>query len=204
MAKYSVKERLEALTDGYCESERKMRFACWLGETENASIIYHEALKENKLMMVARSVNQSLYERTKRVRQRNEAIILSKNGVFLTLTFNEQTLNNTNYKTRRVYVSRFLKSQSDFYIANVDYGGDYGREHYHAVIYGKVDYTLWQRYGAVNGRAMRITDINDVIALSKYITKITKHALKQSTLEKQEGELFGFPRIIYSKQKLWL
>lgn len=213
MASFTIQEKLNVLNNGYCLAEKRLRYSCYNIDYEsdnaielqyNAVYSYRQALKELPELKIARAVNNSLYKRTQRYKERNEATILSGNGLFLTLTFNDETLQNTSYKTRRIYVARYLKSQSDYYTANVDYGDENGREHYHAVIYGKCDYTAWHHLGVINGRPMRSTDLSDVVALSKYITKITSHALKHSTFQKEDGKLYGFPRIIYSKQKLWL
>lgn len=100
--------------------------------------------------------------------------------VFLTLTFNPKTLSNTNYDTRRKYVRDFLKSQNDYYVANIDFGEKKGREHYHAIICGdNIDYASW-KYGTCNGRRID-TDDKSIDCISKYVTRLSNHALKQST-----------------------
>lgn len=96
--------------------------------------------------------------------------------VFLTLTFTDKVLNSTTQETRRRYVSRWLKSKSDYYIANIDYGSENEREHYHAIINCRVD-NSWE-YGAINFK--QITNKNEK-ALAKYINKLTNHAIKATT-----------------------
>lgn len=61
-------------------------------------------------------------------------LIKDKKAVFLTMTFNDETLKNTNQETRKRYIKEYLKSESALYIANIDYGTKHEREHYHAIV----------------------------------------------------------------------
>ena len=54
---------------------------------------------------------------------------------FCTLTFGPEILASTTAETRAIYVKRFLKATFGAYVANLDYGGKNGREHYHAVAF---------------------------------------------------------------------
>lgn len=54
-------------------------------------------------------------------------------AVFITLTFNDETLENTSEEQREALVIDYLRKETAFYIANKDYGSTNGREHYHAV-----------------------------------------------------------------------
>lgn len=100
--------------------------------------------------------------------------------VFLTLTFTDKVLLNTNRKTRRRYVRDYLNSQGYLYVANIDYGEDKGREHYHALIYPdcyhsmdcRVDYSSW-KYGSIDGEI-----VNKSGDLTKYMFKFSSHSLK--------------------------
>ena len=97
-------------------------------------------------------------------------------NAFITLTFNDASLNNLSYSTRRKRVREFLKSQCALYVANIDFGKKNGREHYHAVVSNRVDPSLWA-YGSCN--AIKITRYNSK-ALAKYVNKLTNHALKDT------------------------
>ena len=98
--------------------------------------------------------------------------------LFLTLTFTDATLGKTTEDTRRQAVRRYLKSFGVPYVANIDYGKKNGREHYHAVIQtDHVDYAAYT-YGAINGE--RIRSAEDYVKLSKYVAKLTNHAIKQT------------------------
>lgn len=116
-------------------------------------------------------------KRTKTLRQRIEEY-LEKPCVFVTLTFRDDVLERTVEETRRRYVTRYLKSQSEHYVANLDYGGKKGREHYHAVVQGRVDPKAWE-YGALNVKKVR-NGTNDSLKLAKYVNKLTNHAIKDT------------------------
>lgn len=55
--------------------------------------------------------------------------------IFATLTFRDEVLELTKRK-RRQYVKTYL-DQFEGYIANIDYGSNNGREHYHAIVFMK-------------------------------------------------------------------
>ena len=140
--------------------------------------------------MTAAKLNHNEYKRVKRLKLKmNEAITTNK-ALFLTLTFSSDTLAKTSFQTRRRYVARYLKSQSAFYIANVDFGATNGREHYHAVLVGRsVDYALWREYGAIKGIKVRPTK-NDTTRIAKYVAKLSNHSIKETTHQ---------VRLIYSR-----
>ena len=124
---------------------------------------------------------------------------------FLTLTFTDKILQSSTPEERKRYVVRFLKSQSDYYIANLDYGSLNDREHYHAVVLGRVDLEPWRKFGAINVQSVgnrkeltrnkvpkRYKDLDVATAeslmrrdtekkLAKYVAKLTNHAIKETT-----------------------
>ena len=128
-------------------------------------------------------INQASYKRTHRLKERIESMLVNGQCLFLTLTFNDETLANTTSKERRVAVSRYLKSFNCKYVANIDFGAKNHREHYHAVINcDRVDYSLWNKYGNINGEKIRNKDIkSDKTKLAKYICKLSNHAIKETT-----------------------
>jgi len=111
-----------------------------------------------------------------RVRQHIENVVLNNNAVFITLTFRDDVLKTTSPQTRRRYVARYLKSQGLEYVANIDFSPDIEREHYHAVICSRVDLKAW-KYGFASAEKVRAHK-GDMERLTKYITKLTNHALK--------------------------
>lgn len=128
-------------------------------------------------------INHAEYERTNRLKERVESMLLNGACCFLTLTFNDDTLCSTTEKQRRVAVSRYLKQFGCKYVANIDFGANNKREHYHALINcEKVDFKLWRKYGNINAERVRNKDIeSDKVKLSKYIAKLSNHAIKETT-----------------------
>lgn len=128
-------------------------------------------------------INNAEYERTKRLKNRVATMLLSGSCCFITLTFNDDTLSNTTEKQRRVAVSRYLKQYGCLYVANIDYGAKNKREHYHALINcDKIDFSAWRKYGNINAERVRNKDFeSDKTKLSKYIAKLSNHAIKETT-----------------------
>ena len=98
---------------------------------------------------------------------------------FVTLTFTDEVLNNTDEKTRRTYVARYLKKQVRCYYANIDYGAQNEREHYHAVVSDTVNFAEWT-HGGINAKKMRYNK-SDIKRISTYMRKLTNHAHKLGT-----------------------
>lgn len=141
-------------------------------------------------LKVANNLNRASYYRTARLKERIREAVLSGSAWFITLTFSPETLAKTNEKTRRVYVSRWLKSLTPFYVANIDYGLKNEREHYHAVITSDKRPPKSWSYGFVDILKVKATE-TDTKRVSKYISKLTNHAIKNTTKSK---------RIIYSRK----
>lgn len=126
----------------------------------------------------ARRINHASRARVKRLKTRISSMLESGSCLFLTLTFTDEVLRKTTEDTRRQAVRRYLKSFGVPYVSNIDYGKKNGREHYHAVIQAEsVDYSKYT-YGAINGE--RIHSAEDYVKLSKYVAKLTNHAIKQT------------------------
>lgn len=139
----------------------------------------------------ADSMNYARYKRKARCSSKVAEYVLNGECVFLTLTFKDEVLNSTSEKTRRVYVRRYLKTFSDCFVANIDFGGKFGREHYHAlvVVHSKVPKGNWS-YGWLDVKKVKSTS-DDLARVSKYVAKLSNHAMKH-----KEG---SFPRLIYSR-----
>ncbi len=135
-------------------------------------------------------VNDASYHRTKRLKDRIQKMITSGSCIFLTLTFRNDVLNSTSQETRKRYIKRALKTMSDKYIANIDYGSKKEREHYHAIVLcDKVSQEQW-KYGNLDFERVRIHEEDSSVKIAKYITKLTNHAIKETVMQN---------RIIYSR-----
>lgn len=146
---------------------------------------------DNNAWKEAKRINYASYKRTNRLKKRNTTIL--KYGqfkefyaIFLTLTFEDKVFDKTTSQTRRKYVRRFLKENCIDYVANIDFGGENGREHYHALVLTNhlINNELW-KYGIINFK--RITKFNKSTddRIAKYIAKFTNHAIKETCKQHQ-------------------
>lgn len=128
-------------------------------------------------------INHASRQRTKRLQERVASMLLGGSCLFITLTFNDETLNELSEKQRRVAVTRYLKSFNCQYVANIDFGKTNHREHYHALIScDKISFDEWRKYGNINAERVRNKDISsDKTKLAKYICKLSNHAIKETT-----------------------
>lgn len=140
-----------------------------------------------------RKINLSNYKRTQRLRKRISEYLLEGPCIWLTLNFSDSVLENTNDISRRQYVREFLKPYKK-YIANIDFGNDNeyidrkgnkrkgtSREHYHAIVRTDIDIDMkkWSHGFAFTERIRN--NEKSIKRLPKYITKLTNHAVKEST-----------------------
>lgn len=133
--------------------------------------------------------NNARHQKTKRMYRFVDDAIWTRDCIFVTLTFSNETLDRTDETTRRKRVNEFLRPYS-CYCFNLDYGKQNEREHYHALVVGSksIDPTPWHKYGAVHlERVRNVKNANRKIP--KYMTKLCEHATK--------GTCTG--RITYSK-----
>lgn len=131
----------------------------------------------------ARKINNASFKRVNRLRNRIKKYLGLGQCIFVTLTFTDDVLKSTNFETRRKYVSRYLKSVCNQYVANVDYGVDdryTHREHYHALVVSDfISQKEWtDNYGFVWTERIHKTD-DKILAL--YVSKLCNHAIKDST-----------------------
>lgn len=152
------------------ESVNDLEFDCFLNGTFKE---LHEVQK----------IYNANIQRTKRLRKRIEKMLLTYSCLFITLTFNDETLSNTTSEQRRKAVVKYLKLFNAPYIANIDFGSQNQREHYHCLIgCDNIDLTKWRKYGNINVQRVRNRSINnDKTRLAKYICKLTNHAIKETT-----------------------
>lgn len=151
------------------------------------SLTQAERIKENCLndekdaiaWQEAERINNAFDARKKRLRERNATFIATGKCLFLTLTFTDKVLSSTSEETRKQYVRKFLKTHCEKYIANIDYGGQTDREHYHAIVVADyLEPNAWQ-YGI--SKIRKVPNSENPLILAKYISKLTNHAIKETT-----------------------
>lgn len=181
---YELKSKV--LKTNYCQLVKEHKKIKWLlsqNEFENLKLIYQleeqqQVLRNLEYYREAEKICKATHNRNTRLRARVESLI-SKTAVFVTLTFTDKVLETTSAETRRRYVHYFLKSTGGRYVANLDFGSQNGREHYHGIIQiDQINPTEW-KYGALNVKKIRPT--SEPLQLAKYISKLTNHAIKETT-----------------------
>lgn len=138
------------------------------------------------------------YKRVQRLRKRLKNMLENDNDAyFITFTFDDDHIDKSNDKTKRVMVSRVLRECATDYVANVDYGGDSEyidnkgqlrtateRIHFHALANNPIDKDKWP-YGFIRIDKVRKSTpeekMESLRLLPLYIDKFTNHAMKKST-----------------------
>lgn len=146
-------------------------------------------------------ISNAKCKRVLKLKKRIFDMIYKNDCLFLTLTFNNYSMEHNSADSRRQAVRRFLNSLNVPYVANIDFGAKNEREHYHAVVeIGRIDYKKW-KYGAINGLKIRndikydedgVITSESVEKISRYVAKLTNHAIKETTKRSV---------IIYSRNK---
>lgn len=138
-------------------------------------------------------------EQQQRNRYKERVLKMLKNDYFdtyfITITFNDKTLNQTNERTRLRYIKRFMIQQFKTYILNIDYRAENNREHYHATAVSKykiICFDAWKKYGFL--KAIRIYQSNTIKDTNDKTTaeQLTAHAFKETTAN---------AKIIYSRKQ---
>lgn len=154
------------------------------------SFFYPEEWKE------AFKINAANLGRVARLRPKIEKMLSEYECTFLTLTFSDAYLLNSTPQARRLAIQRFLNSLECCYIGNVDFGNDdiyvsdkgdvrkgTKREHYHAIVARPITIDDRKRYktlgyGSLCAKSILVPNAK---ALSKYVSKLTNHAVKETT-----------------------
>lgn len=137
-----------------------------------------DSLFTSNLSKTCESILISRHQKIKRIDKRITYMRKIGKLYFCTFTFTNDVLDSTEQKTRRTYISRYLKSITKYFIANIDYGDHTNREHYHALISDFKDNIKWE-YGFYN--IQEVINLDDDVKVIKYLTKLRNHALKKTT-----------------------
>lgn len=122
------------------------------------------------------------FKKFKRIKTRIEKMD-NNNLWFCTWTISDKYLKRDHKRKLKSMYSKFN------YIINLDFGKKNGRKHYHGII-ESINMPIAWSYGFC--KFIKV-DNSDSDKLSKYLNKITNHALKDTTLSDE--------RIIYSRKK---
>lgn len=198
----NYKHKAQVLATDLCKRINKLDKQTYLNSLEG--VIKDQKLDDEYFDLVmtydykdieeARKINKATFYRVKRLKERITNMINEKPCIWCTFNFDDETLNNTSVDTRRQYVRRFLKTFNCPYIANIDFGSNKTykdrkgnirqateREHYHALIQiDKMPKNSWS-YGYDYYERVRTEQNTSDIKLAKYVSKLTNHAIKEST-----------------------
>lgn len=161
-------------------------------ESQRSFHIWLKDIREDKDFYMADCLLESRRKKKERAHKRISNLVVNGSALFLTLTFRDSVFETTSKETRRRYIARYLKKYCSKYVANIDYGDENGREHYHAVVDGikDINFNEWYKsYGAIKMRHIKTLE-QQAEVISRYITKLTNHCVKNSTNNE---------RLIYSR-----
>lgn len=148
---------------------------------------FDEAVKVHRYVNALHSWNVSRRAKKKRLHEKLVRWSVENVVCFITLTFNDETLDHYTFKDRKDFVKSSLDSSCIDWVANIDFGEKNGREHYHAIAKGCIPSLLteiWKPNGF-----LKIETVSEVSgALCEYIDKLCNHALKESV---------GFHQLMY-------
>lgn len=192
MIDYAYKSQV--LASGICEVQKIVSYSdyCFRYNKKNnysveeANALFLACVEHNGFdsWKEAEKINYATYKRVKRLSDKITDMLKSGNCLFLTLTFTNEVLASTSADTRKQYIRKFLKSLNTTYIANIDFGKENHREHYHAIVLiDKITSEQRKRYnelcGSLNFKKVRKT--SEPKSLAKYVSKLTNHAIKETT-----------------------
>lgn len=150
----------------------------------NAIDLYFYLLENySKAFIIANKVINNMHAKRVRLKKFINLMLDNSSCLFLTCTFTDDFLKSTSHNTRRRYIQRFLKSYKTNAVANIDYGEKKHREHYHVIIEKDYINSADYKYGNLDFVKINYNGVTSV-KLTRYITKLTYHALKQSTKNK--------------------
>ena len=176
VSKYSNETKVLCIENGVIDFVKNKRKELYQNNDLEGLLFFEGFVLRDKLADCSARLIESEYRKYTRAREHIRELVSSGRAVFITLTFTDEVLSSTSAETRRRYVSRYLKEQSDFYVANIDYSPGKQREHYHAVVSNRCDMSKW-RYGFVWCEKVRTQDYN-AKRVARYVAKLTSHAFK--------------------------
>ena len=202
---YSLQDKAYLINSGFYAAYKQARLDDFKGES---CLIddFHRRCESDFVFYLnfkcCKAIENSVKRKRKRVRDKEEELNFLSGGkiAFVTFTFSNDTLNKTSCDTRRQKVRRTLKKLSDVYIANIDFGKEHDREHYHALMsfdafedikaLKEALKALWGEYGFICVERVGNSE-TDKVRTKNYLVKLGFHAMKDTTKNH---------RLIYSRK----
>ena len=185
--------RESVVENGLCKLVKQLSWEVYNNQLQTSvfEILEDSGYSKEEINM-AYKVNHSHFNKCNRIKKRILKMEEHKakdnlKMFFATFTFNNETLENNSKESLKTYVRRFLKDYCIDYLANVDYGKKNGRIHFLAVCIAKdvLPYEEWyevHNYGTLKVEYCRLDkEKNEEKKMSKYINKLSLHAIKDTT-----------------------
>lgn len=184
--------RESVVESGLCQLVKNISWEVYNNRLESSvSEILLNSGYESEEIKLAIKVNNAWFAKCRRIRER--LLLMEKRAkehnakmFFVTFTFNDETLSKNSEESLKVYTRRFLKKYCLDYTANVDFGKLNKRIHFHAVVVckGVLPYKEWFedcKYGTMKAEYIRFSQKDEEKKISKYINKLSLHAIKTTT-----------------------
>lgn len=185
--------RESVVENGLCSLVKQLSWEVYNNQLQTTVFdILQDSGYSKEEINLAYKVNHSHFNKCNRIKKRILKMeeLKEKDNLkmfFATFTFNNETLEKNSKESLKTYVRRFLKDYSIDYLANVDYGKKNGRIHFHAVCISKdvLPSKKWfedYKYGTLVVEYCRLDkEKNEEKKMSKYINKLSLHAIKDTT-----------------------
>lgn len=187
---FDLASKVRRESNGYLDDDYKFRWqamAKWNKEVKKNGVVdLHWGVKYEWLC----SQNSNRYHRASTINKRIEYIVDNGQAVFGTLTFTDEVLKQTSFETRRQYVRKFLKANCSIYVANIDFGKNKEREHYHFVgspFNRKIDKGSW-RFGFDHYKSVKYGSPK---TLARYVHKLSNHAVKDTAFFVNQNPIYS-------------
>lgn len=188
----------------YCDYRRNA-YLCYIGTIDQSEFrLYQERFEglDDDVKKACRQLYDATRKRVQRLRAKIERWLDRGYVYFLTLTFTDSVLERTTESTRRQMVHRYLSKWDLVYCANLDFGSQNGREHYHAIIcsqmplgteyeyHGKhrvLKTDLLQEWSQKHGYSSckGPISLDASTPLAKYVSKLSNHAFKPTAVKRR-------------------
>lgn len=181
--------RESVVESGLCQLVKNISWEVYSNRLEtNVTEILLNSGYDLESINLAIKVNNAWFSKCRRIRERltimeEKSKKYNAKMLFVTFTFNDETLSKNSEESLKVYTRRFLKENCLDYLCNVDFGKKNKRIHFHAVVVCKdvLPFEKWfPKYGVMKAEYVRFKE-NDEKRMSKYINKLSLHAIKTTT-----------------------
>lgn len=191
---YQIIEKLSSLNHlAYQLSEGLISYHDWYFDSWRIYCEDYLAQFDSKVVSECEKILHADLQRKTRLRHKiQEMFDKCPVVIFVTLTFSDDALVRSTPEHRREVVSRWFKdccpADPDIYVpymANIDFGKENAREHYHGLIGCRVPKYQLEFWRNTYGKQVQLEtvrcSVHDKHRLSSYVCKMTNHAIKETT-----------------------